>query len=380
MKKGFTLLEILLVIAAIGLLAAIVIIAINPNRQLAQVRDTERVSEINAISKALDQYLIDNGEFPGSVSSQNEGVYDICLDTSLDCSGYIDLSSLVPTYIASIPQDPSINDIDDSGYSIYISSDAELFVLGLNYEIQPISATGSLPSEAIPFSVPGLIAWYDAQDSAQLNIQNGNQVQNWYDKSGVGNTSGWNSPSSRRPTFVSSGINGFPEVRFNSAQEQNLWTPIVNYSGELTVLAVVRTSVKTGLNNDSNFMGNVHWSGSGSPSNRPGFSIITENWSTDSPSLGTFFGTSQSGEQEFIRTNGINQSPTSFGAHLFTIGISEIQSTSHNLIIGNRADYGVGNAFHGGIGEILLFNRLLTEAELELLENSLLSKWGLQIL
>lgn len=53
MKKGFTLLEILLVIAAIGILAAIVIVAINPQRQLRQVNEASVRSQTNALFKAL---------------------------------------------------------------------------------------------------------------------------------------------------------------------------------------------------------------------------------------------------------------------------------------------------------------------------------------
>lgn len=102
MKKGFTLLEVLLVIAAIGILAAIVIVAINPNRQLSQVRDTERQSDVNALSKAMEQYLIDHGEYPAGITNQYQPVCNEAITT--DC---VDLSGdLVSTYLAGVPEDP----------------------------------------------------------------------------------------------------------------------------------------------------------------------------------------------------------------------------------------------------------------------------------
>src|SRR3972149_586779 len=57
---GFTLIEILVVIGIIAILAVIVLIAINPARQFAQARDTQRTSNVNAILNAVGQYLADN--------------------------------------------------------------------------------------------------------------------------------------------------------------------------------------------------------------------------------------------------------------------------------------------------------------------------------
>jgi len=110
-NKGFTLLEILLVIAAIGILAAIVLVAINPTRQIAQVRDAQRRSDINTIYKALEQYLIDNQAYPAGITEASQAICNNTVTTSC-----VDLGVLIPTYLASIPKDPS-----GEVYRVYIN-------------------------------------------------------------------------------------------------------------------------------------------------------------------------------------------------------------------------------------------------------------------
>ena len=59
-QAGFTLIEILVVIGIIAILAAIVIIAINPARQFAQARDTQRRNDVTALLNSIGQYMADN--------------------------------------------------------------------------------------------------------------------------------------------------------------------------------------------------------------------------------------------------------------------------------------------------------------------------------
>ncbi len=132
--KGFTLIEILVVIGIIAVLAAIVIVAINPARQFAQARNTQRESNVNTLLNAIGQDMADNKGLFGGVCS------GVTIPTSgpspvLDAAGTgTNLSCLAPTYIASsIPRDPSAPAGADTGYTVQADSSGRVKVCAPNY-------------------------------------------------------------------------------------------------------------------------------------------------------------------------------------------------------------------------------------------------------
>lgn len=56
-KKGFTLLELLIVIAILAVLGAIVIFLLNPAETLRKARDSQRISDLSTIKTALGIYI-----------------------------------------------------------------------------------------------------------------------------------------------------------------------------------------------------------------------------------------------------------------------------------------------------------------------------------
>lgn len=128
-SKGFTLLEILLVVAAIAILAGIVILAINPGKQLADTRNAQRNSDVNTILNAVYQYSIDNdGNLPATITNTPT---EICRTGAASCAGLIDLSVLTADekYIVSIPTDPSGASTNGAGYEIYQSANGRVTVV-----------------------------------------------------------------------------------------------------------------------------------------------------------------------------------------------------------------------------------------------------------
>lgn len=135
LKKGFTLLEILLVVGIIAILAGIVIVAINPGYQLAKTRDSQRKVGIIEINKAIVQYYITEGEYPPGLTTV---LKEICLTgdspdaSGVSCTGLINLSMLVPDYLPAIPVDPS-----GGGYKIALNSAGNAMLVATLTETGP---------------------------------------------------------------------------------------------------------------------------------------------------------------------------------------------------------------------------------------------------
>lgn len=128
-NRGFTLIEILVVIGIIGVLAAIVLLAINPARQFAQARNTQRESNLTAILNAIGQNIADNKGIFGGVCATTLPVTtaSTSIDNGTGGTGK-DLSCLTPTYVPSFPTDPEHTSGVDTLYDISVDSVGRVMV------------------------------------------------------------------------------------------------------------------------------------------------------------------------------------------------------------------------------------------------------------
>jgi len=125
----------------------VVIIAINPARQFAQSRDTQRTSNVRAILDAIGQRMADNqGVFEtGCVA----GAIPTSTPVYIASSSYHIAPCIIPTYISTLPFDPAdplarfvdINNYD-TGYTVQRSSSTNrITVAAPSAETGPISIT-----------------------------------------------------------------------------------------------------------------------------------------------------------------------------------------------------------------------------------------------
>jgi len=93
--KGFTLLELLVVISIIGTLANIAVAVLGTAREKA--RDARRLADIRQIATALEFFYDDNGYYPRETADGSNGIVG-------EGAG---IDTMLAPYIPNMPHDPS---------------------------------------------------------------------------------------------------------------------------------------------------------------------------------------------------------------------------------------------------------------------------------
>ncbi len=133
LRRGFTLIELIIVVAIIAIVAATIFVAIDPAKQLHAARNSTRWADVTSILEGIKKYQFDNdGALPaidGSPGSVQLIGSNVGTCGSVSCGSHpvasggceLDLSSSLRPYMKKIPYDPKTGTERNSRY--YVNKD-----------------------------------------------------------------------------------------------------------------------------------------------------------------------------------------------------------------------------------------------------------------
>jgi prepilin-type N-terminal cleavage/methylation domain-containing protein len=128
-KPGFSLIELLIVVALISLIASSIPLTMNFRTQIDKSNDLKRKKELSSIRSALDEYYNDNNSYP----TASNICFDVSSNTPADADGVVscichicgkkvtnptDEQKKMFSYIKDVPCDP--NSLAATGNSDYL--------------------------------------------------------------------------------------------------------------------------------------------------------------------------------------------------------------------------------------------------------------------
>jgi prepilin-type N-terminal cleavage/methylation domain-containing protein len=384
-KKGFTLIEVLLVMALIAILITISLTSLNIESRFIDSRNDVRKNNIQTIEGAVSQYRLQEGSYPTGLDRTYR---EICDPDALSCTGFFNLKTfLVPKYLQAIPQDPNDTDnVGGSGYSLAIDSTTNTISVralqaesGINISVNdPLPAQENVATNTRLFGniiTSGLVLRLDAGDTASYT----GSGTTWLDLSGNNNNAtlvngvGYN--SSEGGVLVFDGVNDY--ISINNASTLNLSSGLTVsiwfYSGTSTpsILYLKGTGVDPDQYNPllrSN--GYYAWTAGAfirAQYNPPVNFILPNTWYNLTVSH-------TSGSNPSIYKNSILST-----SHTYIEGSGATALGTNTNPVGINIDIprGTIDNFNGRISSIFVYNRSLTATEVQQNFDAIKGRFGL---
>jgi len=132
-KQGFSIIELLVVLAIIGLLGTLAAVAVNSARERS--RDYKRLNDVNEVQIALEQFFNENNTYPAGVGLPlGDAAQSTCLSDegfAASCAG----ESLV--FMSIVPQlyDKGLKDLSQCGTPVRTAYCYNMLEDGVSYAI-----------------------------------------------------------------------------------------------------------------------------------------------------------------------------------------------------------------------------------------------------
>ena len=127
LRKGFTLIEILIVVAIIAILASVVLVGLGPTQQAG--RDARRLSDIHEVQNGFELFFNKCGYYPGQLSTAGA-----CTAGAPSPTTWAGVQAALTTYtslgVLSVPVDPT----SGKQYGDYYGGTNGGYVLSTHFE------------------------------------------------------------------------------------------------------------------------------------------------------------------------------------------------------------------------------------------------------
>jgi len=253
-------------------------------------------------------------------------------------------------------------------------------MLGLGFS--PTSVASILGSASVlppAYPAEGLRLWVDATELSTITKDGSDLVSAWASRYG---SASFTSSGADRPTYQAAGMDGNPAIDFTGSDVMNVNSLASLFSGDDTPMAAFMVcEMDTLQNNDLLVWGNS--------ADADSLMILRQTATqyayikredAGGSAIGPIGGTTDTTPHVFsFRTNAAGTSATTRldGADLNTASIDVGQTTVDVLALGARDSNGVVSTYtNGRIGEVLIYDRYVTDGEAAAIHTYLINKWG----